>query len=133
MDQQARIRSALDTEFGVVLADLVTQVPGALAAVLSDRMGDPIDFAHDPGRISALDVQLVGAQLCLPLLRLHHTAEARRLRRPAVVVEARKNALVAAIVAEEYVLAFVLTRPANLALAMIAFASSRETLDGLLR
>lgn len=133
MRQATGIRSALDTEFGVVLAQMVAKVPGALGAVLSDDMGDPIDFAHDPGRISALDVQLVGAQFCLPLLRLHHTAGQRRLREPAVVMEARRNALLAAIVAGEYILAFVLARPANLAHAMIAFASSRVTLDGLLR
>lgn len=129
----ATIRSALDTEFGAVLAPMVSGVHGAIAAVLSDDDGDPIDYAHVPGRISPLDVALVGAQFGLPLLRLHHTAESRRLREPALVLEARRNALLAGIVAGEYVLAFMLARPANLAQAMSAFASGRAQLDELLR
>lgn len=126
------IHSRLGTEFGRVLAPLVEHTPGAVAAVLSDEQGDAIDFAHDPEEISDLDVQLLGAQIGQSVLRLHLSARRHRLQAPCLLVEARTSRFVAGAVADDYILALLLDRGANVARALEAFDRVRVRLAMLL-
>jgi len=126
------VTSRLGTEFGLVLAPLVVRTPGAIASILSDDVGDAIDFAHDPAELPALDVQLVGAQIGQSLLRLHRAARRHRLTDPLVLLETRGQGLVASGVAETYVLALLLGPRANLARAMITFSIARRRIHDLL-
>ena len=79
-DEQPTV--AVGSVFGEVLWRLVRFTPGARGAVLVDDMGDPIDYAHWPGRISALDVQIQGAQFSLVQERMTQTAGTHGLHRP---------------------------------------------------
>ncbi len=126
------VRSRLGTEFGEALRTMVERTPGAVAGVVSDDEGDAIDFAHDPSCIDAIDVELLGAQLGLPLQRLHATADARGLCEPLLMIETRSHNLVAGPVGGGFVVALLLERRANLGRALSAFTLGRATLRGLL-
>jgi hypothetical protein len=133
------VHSPHETEFGLALAALVREVPGALGAVLSDDVGDAIDFAHDPAVISDLDVQLVGAQIGQSVLELGRSfltrgapARHRRIDEPLVLLEARDQAFVAAPVADRFVLAMLLDHRANFARALRSADHCRARLRVLL-
>jgi predicted regulator of Ras-like GTPase activity (Roadblock/LC7/MglB family) len=122
----------LDTEFGRELAPLVATIPGARGAVLSDSQGDAIDFAHHPADISELDVQLLGAQIGQAMLRLSGGSARHHLHDPAVLVEGTEANLVASAIAGTYILALLLDRRANLAVALSAFVRTRARIARLL-
>ncbi len=126
------VQMGLGTEFGEALQAMVERTPGAYAGVVSDGEGDAIDYAHDPERIDGLEVQLLGAQLGLPLGRLHHTADTHGIDDPLLLIETQTHNLVASPVGEGFVVAMLLERQANLGLALSAFATGRATLRGLL-
>ncbi len=126
------VHSRLGTEFGEALRTMVEHTPGAVAGVVSDDEGDAIDFAHDPGRIEALDVELLGAQLGLPLQRLQASASARGMAEPLLLVETVSHNLVAGPVGGGFVVALLLDRQANLGRALGTFTRGRATLSALL-
>lgn len=126
------VRSRLDTEFGSTLRTMVLRTPGAFAGVVSDEEGDAIDYAHDPDRIDGLEVQLLGAQLGLPLFRLQDTATARGIEDPLLMIETDRHSLVASAVNASFVVVMLLERHANLGLALSAFSRGRDTLRDLL-
>ena len=51
------------SEFGAAIAEFVADQASARGAILTDEEGDPIDFAHHPGEVTALDLQIAGAQV----------------------------------------------------------------------
>jgi len=122
----------LGTEFGVALESMVRRTPGAFAGVISDEEGDAIDYAHDPERIDGLEVQLLGAQLGLPLFRLHRSADARGIDDPLVLLETRTHNLLASPIANAFLVAMLLDRRANLGVAMTAFRTGLDALRPLL-
>lgn len=126
------VQTRLGTEFGCALERMVLRTPGAYASVVSDEEGDAIDYAHDPDRIDGLEVQLLGAQLGMPLFKLHSTADAQGFTDPLLMVETRTHNLVASPVRHAFVVAMLLERRANLGLALEAFSDGRDALSALL-
>jgi predicted regulator of Ras-like GTPase activity (Roadblock/LC7/MglB family) len=130
------LTSFADTEFGRVLVELVGVVPGALGAVLSDGEGWPIDYAHDATRLDGLELQIVGAQLGLPLARAHETCVRRDVGpRDSVLLECERGALLGALVEarERSVLVLVLAPHASLGRAIVQFDRARAAIEALLR
>ena len=125
------VRCRLGTEFGRALAPLVASTPGARAAVLTDAQGDAIDFAHDPA-VEEIDVQLLGAQIGLTVLRLQASARKHLADHPAVLVEAGGGSFMAGPVAELYIIALMLAPRSNVGAAWPAFQQVRAELDQLL-
>ena len=123
--------SALGTEFGKLMETVMT-VPGVMAVVLSDDGGYAIDYVFDEEQIDSLDVQIVGAQMVLPVQRLMKTANKRGLGGAAVILESHQRHLMCAEVAGEYVLAAMLARQSNVALAFRRFEAARARLQKLL-
>ena len=121
------------SEFGSLLADLVARVPGAESAVISDQRGDAVDFAHIPTRTSALDVQLVGAQIGQTIQRLRVGTIMHGLGHPIVIVECSDAKLVAAPLDQEYLLTLALSETASLARALAEVTELRTPLRALLR
>jgi hypothetical protein len=111
---------------------MVIEVPGAMAAIVSDRVGDAIDFAHDPRTIGDLDVQLIGAQIGQAVEGLAWTSTKWGMRDPSVVVEATRHILIASLVSREYTLALFLGARSNLARALSTFRNNRARLATLL-
>lgn len=127
-----RVRSRLGTEFGRLLEPLVMVVPGGIAAVLSDDAGEALDFAHDPEEISALDVQLLGAQIGQSLHLLDAAARRHRLKEPSLLLETPTQKLLAASLDGAFTLALLLDGRANLSKAFTGFAQIRIRLEQLL-
>lgn len=127
-----RVRSRLGTEFGRLLERLVVQTPGGVAAVLSDDVGEALDFAHDPAEISALDVQLLGAQIGQSLHLLDVSARRHRLRQPSLLLETPSQKLLAATLCGAFTLALLLDRRANIAKAFTTFETIRLGLERIL-
>jgi hypothetical protein len=128
-----RLRSRLGTEFGDVLERLIRQIPGALAAVVSDGDGDAIDFAHDPGETREIDVELLGAQLGQVVRRTHLTGAQHEMPRPIILLEATRRTFMTALVTPPYLVALLLRRRANVAVALTALEDARGQLETLLR
>ncbi|MEM6996452.1 MAG: hypothetical protein AAF721_38460 [Myxococcota bacterium] len=123
--------SALRTEFGRILETVMT-VPGVLGVVLSDDGGYAIDYVLDDRKITPIDVQIIGAQLGVPLSQLVASGARHRLDDPVVVLESDSRRLMAGLIAEEYIAAAMLAHHANLALALRRFAAARARLTTLL-
>lgn len=51
------------SEFGAALAVFVADEPEVRGAIVTDAEGDPVDFAHRPLEVTALDLQIAGAQV----------------------------------------------------------------------
>ncbi len=126
------VESRLGTEFGEALRSMVECTPGAFAGIVSDDQGLAIDYAHVPAKIEGIDVQLLGAQLGLPLFRLNQTAATRGIVEPLVMLETCTHTLVASPISDAFVVVMLLEHRANLGLALSAFARSRDTLQALL-
>lgn len=126
------VESRLGTEFGEALRTMVERTPGAVAGVVSDDQGLAIDYAHVPSRIEGIDVQLLGAQLGLPLFRLNRTAAGHGITAPLVMLETETHSLVASPISNAFVVAMLLDQRANLGVALSAFVHSRDTLGALL-
>lgn len=130
--RRKRLRCAMSSEFADPLRR-VASVPGVVGVVLSDDVGYAIDYVHDPTALSDLDVQIVGAQLGQPLSRLLQTARSSAAMTNAVVLaEGHDRTVLCAAVAGDYVMAALLDNPANLALALQRFESTRTALAALL-
>ena len=133
--EPARIDSHVGTEFGLVLAELVAAVPGAIGAVLSDRDGHAVDFALDRTRIDPLDLQIVGAQLGHALSRTHDTTVRHLIGSASVLLEGSSGALLGAVVdPEDHTIVVLLLGPhASLGRALVHFDRARAAITTLLR
>lgn len=120
---------SLETEFGAILVRMVAASPGAIAAVLTDDDGDPIDFAYDPVQTNEFDVQLMGAQFSQPVLQLHRSAQRHRLHHPSVLIETNQQKLFVATAAQTYTVVLQLDRRANIGTALRVFAFGRKALE----
>jgi predicted regulator of Ras-like GTPase activity (Roadblock/LC7/MglB family) len=125
----------LGSEFGIVLAELVAAVFGAIGAALIDGEGNTVDFAHDPAAIDDLDLQIAGAQVALALAATTATATRFGIAAPSVLLEATRGHVMAASLAwdEGMALVLVMQPRANLGGAWRRFAVARRELDALLR
>lgn len=111
---------------------MLTQTPGSRAAVLSDETGCAIDFAHDPHDIAELDVQLLAAQIGQSVLKLDHTWRNRNDEPASVLLEGRRQSLIAGAVGNTYVVALLLGERANVGRALGAFDEARDALHKFL-
>lgn len=84
------------SEFGAALAAHVGARPEIRGAILTDAEGDPIDFAHRPAEVSALDLQIVGAQVEQTTLRAQAWCTFRGLGRCEILIEASHGLLLTA-------------------------------------
>lgn len=84
------------SEFGEALAAHVGETPTIRGAILTDAEGDPIDFAHRPAEVSALDLQIVGAQVEQTTLRAQAWCSYRGLGRCEILIEASHGLLLSA-------------------------------------
>lgn len=130
--RRVRVCTRLGTEFGRALEMMVLRAPGAFAGVVSDEEGDAIDYAHDPERIDGLEVQLLGAQIGIPLFKVHSTASVQGFDDPLLMVETRTHNLVASLVQHAFVVALLLDHRANLGRALATFSEGRDALRALL-
>lgn len=74
------------SEFGAALASYVEASDTCLGAVLTDDDGYPIDYARRRAGISALDVQILGAQVERALAPIRKIARDRGVGRPTLTV-----------------------------------------------
>ncbi len=128
------VTSRFGTEFGLVMAQLVARVPGAYGAVLSDRDGYAIDFAHDPSAIAEIEVQIAGAQCGQAMLATAASASRRQLGPCDVMFETAAGSVLGSVVDESdgLVLLLLLQARAHLGLALRNFESARHELAALL-
>jgi roadblock/LC7 domain-containing protein len=126
-----RIPSAMDSEFGRVLENLM-DVPGSMGAVLVDDDGYAIDYVHDPAELAELEVQLIGAQLEQVVARTTHSAVKHDLGTPVVVLEGDRATVITGLVGMIYVLVFVLRCEADVPQGLHHFEAVRSSLDQLL-
>jgi len=109
------LHTGAGSSFGAVLAAWVAGTPGARGAVLCDDAGDAVDYAHDPTAVSALDIQLVGAQLSFATTVVTRWARRAGLGRdPVTLLECRAAIVVTSAPATGFFAAGLLGRPANL-------------------
>lgn len=120
-------------EFGDLLGELLARTPGACGAVLSDGVDDTIDTAYRPAEISALDVQITGAQVGQPMTRTNISAIIFGLGRPQLVIEAGDTVLISKVLWEKYLMTMILSRRANIARAMRDFDDTAAQVLALLR
>ncbi|MFZ6182953.1 hypothetical protein [Nannocystis pusilla] len=100
------------SEFGRVLADYITRETAVRGAVLSDDQGDAVDLAFDEARTTALEVQILGAQLDRAAERLTSWFQDRGRGHCEILIEASHGRLCCAFVGGAYVLA-VVSEPAQ--------------------
>lgn len=93
------------SEFGQALGTFLTDRGNIRGAILTDNRGDPVDFAHRPARMSALDVQIAGAQVEAVTGRVQAWCERKGLGSCEILVEASHGLLLSGIPGRECVLA----------------------------
>jgi hypothetical protein len=81
------------SEFGEALADFIAEDPSIRGAILTDDKGDPIDFTHRHGLLSALDAQIAGAQVEQTTARIQAWCARLGLGRCEILVEASHGIL----------------------------------------
>lgn len=118
------------SEFGAALAALVDSVPGAYSAVLSDEVGETVDYVFHQGTISALDLQLYAAQLASVLnsLEAHPYFGGR-----TIVLEAERSCLVTRAIDQTLRITLIAQPVCNLAAAFEAFEEAAEAICRLER
>ncbi len=123
---------AVGSVFGTVLWRLVRFTPGARGAILVDDHGDPIDFAHWPRRISALDVQIQGAQITRCMRRLEQAARDHGLTEPVVLLAAPQQCLLTAVVGDDCFASLSLRGAARFEFSLRQFTLATRDLTALL-
>lgn len=120
------------SEFGRHIADHVQALPRAKGGVLTDALGDPIDFAYRPSRIASIDIQLFGAQLTQLLHALGQSSARLGMPMQMLMVEAWGGTLLTTQLQDEFLLALLLAPKANLEQAMQHFEALTQALLPLL-
>lgn len=129
------------SEFGKVLAEFITRETAARGAVLSDNEGDTVDLAFDEARTSALEVQILGAQLDRAAERLTSWFQDRGRGACEILIEASHGSLCCAFVGGAYVLAVVAepavgddeARAAEAERVLAGFRDLRRDIEALLQ
>ncbi|WAS97727.1 hypothetical protein [Nannocystis punicea] len=129
------------SEFGHVLADYITREAAARGAVLSDDQGDAVDLAFDESRTTALEVQILGAQLDRAAERLAAWFQDRGRGGCEILIEASHSRLCCAFVGGAYVLAVVAdpaqgddeARTAEAERVLAGFRGLRRDIEALLQ
>lgn len=81
------------SEFGQALGQFMAGRSNVRGAILTDNRGDPVDFAHRPDKLSALDVQIAGAQVEAVASRLQQWSDRHGLGACEILVEASHGLL----------------------------------------
>jgi len=126
------LRIRLGTDFGRILAALVADVRGALAAALTDHRDDAVDYAYMADAMSDFDIEVTAAQVGSAVRSTHAQLLARGLGRSMLVVEAERRTLVLGMPKDRYQLTLVLDPCANLAVAMGHFREDLRRIAWLL-
>lgn len=84
------------SEFGAAIAGFVEGEPSARGAILTDVEGDPIDFAHYPAEVSALDLQIAGAQVEQTTTRVTAWCARQNLGPCEILIEASHGLILSA-------------------------------------
>ncbi|RMG94808.1 MAG: roadblock/LC7 domain-containing protein [Deltaproteobacteria bacterium] len=127
------IRTATDAPFGETLAAWVRRTPGAIGAVLSDEDGNAVDFAHLPDRVSELDIQIFGAQLCFATRTYSRWSLRNGMGpRPLLLVECTRRIVLCQMPADGFFASGLLERPAGLGHALAAWHVAVEAMRRLL-
>jgi len=101
-------RDTAATAFTVLLADLISRIPGARAAALVDRDGESVDYA---GTLSPFDVKVAAAHWQIILAELARTALLAGPRH--MVVRGRMRSFVIRVLADGYAVVLVLAARAG--------------------
>jgi len=120
-------------EFGELLAEFMTATPDCAGAVLSDGVDDTIDTAHRPALITALDLEIAGAQIGQAMTRLTTDGIIFGLGRAQIVLEGANFMLVSKLLWEQYLVTAVLDPRANIARAMRNFDAITARILALLK
>lgn len=120
------------SEFGRHIANCIMALPLAKGGVLTDDLGDPIDFAYRPQRISSIDIQLCGAQLTQVLHQLNQASRALDMSMRALMVEAWGGTLITTQLQDEFLLVLLMAPKADLDQAMQHFEALAKALLPLL-
>jgi len=129
------------SEFGRVLADYITRETVARGAVLSDDEGDTVDLAFDETRTTALEVQIIGAQLDRAAGRVTSWFQDRGRGTCEILIESSHGRLCCAFVGGAYVLAVVAeaavgddeARAAEAERVLAGFRDLRRDIEALLQ
>lgn len=92
------------SEFGQALGGFLAARANVRGAVLTDNRGDPIDFAHRPAELTALDIQIVGSQVESVSARVQAWCTRHNLGSCEILVEASHGLLLSGVPARECVL-----------------------------
>lgn len=120
------------SEFGRHIADHLLALPLAKGGVLTDDLGDPIDFAYRPRKITSIDIQLCGAQLTQVLHALGKSSAILGMPMELLMVEAWGGTLLTTLLEKEFLLVLLLEPKADLRQAMHHFELLAKALLPLL-
>lgn len=120
------------SEFGRHIADTLMALPLAKGGVLTDDLGDPIDFAYRPQAIASIDIQLCGAQLTQVLHQLGQSTRLLGMPMQLLMVEAWGGTLITTQLQGEFLLVLLMAPKADLDQAMHRFETLAQALLPLL-
>lgn len=120
------------SEFGRHIAACLQALPLAKGGVLTDDLGDPIDFAYRPRAIASIDIQLCGAQLTQVLHKLSASTRLLGMPMQLLMIEAWGGTLITTQLLDEYLLVLLMAPKADLSQAMHAFETLAQALLPLL-
>ncbi len=92
------------SEFGQALGAFLAGRANVRGAILSDNRGDPVDFAHRPAQVSALDVQIAGAQVEAVAARVQDWCSRHDMGSCEILVEASHGLVIFGVAGRECVL-----------------------------
>lgn len=120
------------SEFGRHIAHCLHTLPLAKGGVLTDDLGDPIDFAYRPRAVASIDIQLCGAQLTQVVHQLGASTRSLGMPMQLLMVEAWGGTLVTSQLLDEYLLVLLMAPKADLSQAVHAFEALAQALLPLL-
>ena len=93
------------SEFGTAMATFLAAAPEVRGAIVTDAEGDPVDFAHHTAAITALDLQIAGAQTEQVTRRMQAWCTRNNLGTCTIWIEASHGCLLSTVPGDDYVLA----------------------------
>ena len=96
-DARAELGIQIDpgvSEIGARLGDFLLEARGTVGAVITDHLGDTVDFSFVHHRVSLLDVELAGAQVAHAIDRIRGIAVIFGLGDPAILLEGASAGLI---------------------------------------
>ncbi len=122
------------SEFGAAMAAFLAITPEISGAIVTDAEGDPVDFAHHPATITALDLQIAGAQTEQVTRRMQAWCDRNNLGTCTIWIEASHGCLLSTVPGHDYVLAALHhpTPTTNTTTLLARFADLRSNIRELL-